>query len=374
MAKTRILLTGADGLTGSHILDQLLSQRSISVCAVVRSREAASNLLQLYSSFVPSFLELHVIAEHELRVPGVFNHILGNESSPFDAVIHTCLPTPFSKADCLTRYINLETETVLNFLRSIKRSARQVNRVVVVTTLAPFARWLAVPQDGRSTPIATTSRSFDPEQTLTTVQASDNVVHDAVLSWARDASPSFDIVWVTAPSIYGPVVRSLENSSDLLEANRRIWDLCFHEARERVVTQPYGIVQFLDVRVSCCISKELQKLTYQDFAFAIIRGLFTPQAAHKRFVVSAGNMLPDSEITNYLAARFPELRSSMRQSKSPPANRPSQEPPPGFLDTYLVGTVLGMSHYLSVEQTLADTAQQIVDLQRRKTWKSITQS
>ena len=62
--------------------------------------------------------------------------------------------------------------------------------------------------------------------------------------------PPFDIAYITAPSIYGPAVYPLETSSDLTETNRRIWDICSSEPRERTDTSPYGMRNFTDVRVS----------------------------------------------------------------------------------------------------------------------------
>lgn len=250
MAKTRVLLTGADGLTGSHLLFQLLSQETVSVRAVVGSRETAYTLQQQYQH---APLDLAIVREQESTVPGVFEDALNDYTEPFHAVIHALASSPSAEADCLARFVNIETERVIGFLDSVRTVARAVRRVVIVTSLTPFARWLVDPQVDQYYPgaahIPGNAVAPDSEYILAASQASDNIVYDAVSRWVRENRPSFDIVHITAPSIYGPAVRPLETSSDLLEANRRIWHICSNESRESTRSPPYGIEQFLDVRV-----------------------------------------------------------------------------------------------------------------------------
>jgi nucleoside-diphosphate-sugar epimerase len=256
MAKTRILLTGANSLTGSHILSQLLSQGSFSVRAVVDSREAAYALQQLYPQTAPGSLDLAIVHAQDASVPRIFEPALSDHSWPFELVIHALSHTYSGEADCLAKVINLETEAVSNFLKSVKRVGCAVRRVVIVTSLTHFARWLIY--DGQanwSVPrhVISYANSVipNPEDILATSQASDNVVYDAVSRWTREARVTFDVAYLAAPSIYGPTVRSLGASSDISEANRRIWNICCNEAPGKLGVPPHGIVQFLDSRVSC---------------------------------------------------------------------------------------------------------------------------
>jgi hypothetical protein len=81
-----------------------------------------------------------------------------------------------------------------------------------------------------------------------------------------------------------------------------------------------------------------------------------------------------SEIAQFLVAQFPELRGRIRMDGSPPRQTQCDEPPLDFLDTYLMATVLGITQLRSAEVTLTDTVQQMLDLQQRKAWRSITQT
>jgi hypothetical protein len=80
------------------------------------------------------------------------------------------------------------------------------------------------------------------------------------------------------------------------------------------------------------------------------------------------------EIAQYLTARFPELHSRVRMNGSPSRQRRGSDPPPDFLDNYLMATILNITQLRSAEITLDDTVRQMLDLQHRKAWRSVTQS
>jgi nucleoside-diphosphate-sugar epimerase len=254
MTRTRVLLTGANSFTGSHSLSQLLSLDTVSVRAIVDSAEAAQALQRQYHHSSSSSLDLLTVCERDALVPGAFDDALHDQSDPFHAVVHTLSSNHSDEADCLARFIKLQTDTVISFLKSIQDLSPTVTRVVMVTSLIPFARWLGDPHVDRMSGRAGDGRfrtsPVDTEYVLATSQASNNIVNDAVLAWKKQARPRFDIAVITAPSVYGPAVHPLENSSDLIETNRRIWNICSNEPLDQRATPPYGINHFSDVRVS----------------------------------------------------------------------------------------------------------------------------
>lgn len=257
MSKTRVLLTGADSFTGSHILARLLSHDSVSVRLVVKSAEAAHGIWAQYHNHTTSFLDAVTILDSDLLVPGVFDDALQDLSTPFSAIVHNLDVIPSDEADCLATYIRLETDTVISFLKSVRDFAPAVARVVIVTSLLPFARWLGDPHID-SVAMGTVgghsrSSSVDSEHMLATSQASNNVVSDAVLAWTKSSGAHFDVAIVTAPSVYGPAVQPLENSSDLTDTNRRIWNIFSNEPVGQMVSPLHGINHFCDVRVRFAI-------------------------------------------------------------------------------------------------------------------------
>jgi hypothetical protein len=200
MAKTRIFLTGADSLTGSHILAQLLSQDTVSIRAIVQSRESAHAIFEHYERLPFASLELIALPEDDDAVSGTLENALCDLARPFDAVIHTLIPKISDEADCLSKFVTLETEEMIRFLTSIQIVAPYVRRVVLVTSLAPFARWLVQPQtDGGSvqgTRGGSPSSAFDADHVLATSQASSSTMYDAILRWMRTSGATFDVAFV----------------------------------------------------------------------------------------------------------------------------------------------------------------------------------
>jgi nucleoside-diphosphate-sugar epimerase len=252
MARRRLLVTGANTLIGSHVLNQLLAY-DVSIRAVVGSSEEVQTLRHQYPPSTYPRLDLAIVPHKETAIPGAFEGALHDYPEPFDTIIHTVAADPAEDADCLARLINMETESSINLLRSVKAVTSRVHRVVVVSSLSPFARWLVDPQMEPLSPGGYYNQhraaEIDCEYVLATSQASDNIIHDALWKWMRDVHARFDLVYLTAPSVYGPSIRPLENSSDLQEANRRVWNICSN-AGERMSSPPYGIDYFTDVRVS----------------------------------------------------------------------------------------------------------------------------
>ncbi|KAF2478244.1 NAD(P)-binding protein [Lindgomyces ingoldianus] len=362
MPMKRVLLTGANNLIGSHILDQLLT-RNVAVRAVVGSRDEALSLQQQYPVTGHPTLDFAIVPQKDIAVPGAYDLALSGSQEPFDTVIHTVPPDPSEEADCLSRFINVETEALISFLRSIKEVAPRVQRVIVTTSLTPFARWLVDPQVERipriGNPSSPTAAEIDSEYVLATSRASDNIVCDAVWKWSKDTPVGFDLVSLAAPSIYGPSIRPLSNSSDLEDANRRIWNICSNNFSELVTSPPYGIDYYTDVR---------------DLAFANVQAVFMPEARNKRFLISAGAMPAGSVIAEFLRNQFPEFGSRIRPDSSPPRQPISGDPPIDFVDTHLAASILGLVRYRMAEETLTDLARQILELHRRKEWKRVIQS
>jgi nucleoside-diphosphate-sugar epimerase len=108
MSAKRILLTGANGFVGSHILDQLLTHGH-SVRAVVRSQPKASQILADFPSY-GSRLDFGIVPD--IASPGAFDHAVVSDA-PFDIVIHTA--SPF-----LCTHLSLTCSFLSNLLTSLR--------------------------------------------------------------------------------------------------------------------------------------------------------------------------------------------------------------------------------------------------------------
>jgi nucleoside-diphosphate-sugar epimerase len=83
----RVLLTGANGFVGSHVLEQLLA-RGASVRAVVRSESKAAQVLADFPT-AGSKLDFGIVPD--ITTPGAFDEVV-KSTPPFDTVIHTASP------------------------------------------------------------------------------------------------------------------------------------------------------------------------------------------------------------------------------------------------------------------------------------------
>jgi len=84
---TRILLTGANGFIGSHILDQLLT-KGHSVRAIIRSQAKAQQVLSDFPGF-GNRLDFGIVPD--ITAAGAFDEVI-QSNPPFDTVIHTASP------------------------------------------------------------------------------------------------------------------------------------------------------------------------------------------------------------------------------------------------------------------------------------------
>ena len=144
----RVLLTGANGFVGSHVLDQLLA-RGFSVRSIVRSQAKAQQVLSDFPNF-GTRLDFGIIPD--ITAPGAFDEVV-KSNPPFDTVIHTASPflckflqiyprdsTAHRFADKvisdLSEFLNPAIKGTLEVLKSVKAHAPGVTRVVITSSCA----------------------------------------------------------------------------------------------------------------------------------------------------------------------------------------------------------------------------------------------
>ena len=253
MSPKRVLLTGAYGFIGSHILDQLLSF-SISVRAVVGSETEREALRNQFPCITESELDFAIVPDTDLLAPRAYDDALIATSEPFDTVIHTVCAGSSEEEDCFSHFINLQSDSKKSFLESVRTFAPRVRRVIITSTLTLFARWLqsseAESQARFNTSSVQSVAAADPEFLLATCRASDDLVNDRLWKYIEDERPGFDVVALSAPSVYGPSTRHPKKITDLEEGNQMIWSIRHTASNQRAVFLSDGISYYADVRVS----------------------------------------------------------------------------------------------------------------------------
>ena len=130
MAPSRILLTGANGFIGAHILRQLLPRPGVSVRAVVRSPAKVAALQRDFAGFAN--LDFAVVPD--ITAPGAFEAALAETEVPFQAVIHTASPFVFKGMSENRRFLDPAVQGTRGILEAIQRVAPRVERVVVTSS------------------------------------------------------------------------------------------------------------------------------------------------------------------------------------------------------------------------------------------------
>ncbi|KAK5188517.1 hypothetical protein LTR16_008275, partial [Cryomyces antarcticus] len=135
MARHRVLLTGANGFIGAHILSQLLG-RDVSVRAVVRSEAKAAALRADFASCA-SQLDFAIVPD--MAADGAYADALTSTDTPFDTVIHTASPFLYKAVTSNRDFMDPAVRGTTEVLKAVKAHAGSVERVIITSSFAAVA-------------------------------------------------------------------------------------------------------------------------------------------------------------------------------------------------------------------------------------------
>ena len=131
MAPSRILLTGANGYLGSHILQQLLPRENVSVRAVVRSQ---SKVEDVKHDFPAPNLDFAIVPD--ITASDAFEHALSDTERPFDTVVHTASPFLYKAVTDNSQFIDPAVKGTTQMLKDVIAYAPSVKRVIITSSFA----------------------------------------------------------------------------------------------------------------------------------------------------------------------------------------------------------------------------------------------
>jgi nucleoside-diphosphate-sugar epimerase len=232
-----VLLTGASGFLGLHIL-RLLVEEGYTVVATVRSPSKAQEVLNVVKPY-DSNVKISYVPD--ISVDGACDATF-NEHPQITAVIHTASPFKTQVTDPKKELLDPAIKGITGILKTVKRSAPQVTKVVITSSALTFFDHL-YPDSG-----AHTEENWNPI-TLEEVTdgwngycASKKFSEKAFWDFIDEEKPNFTGTSVNPPSIFGPILGAVASPHKLNESSATLYNILKGKA-------PQGFANtYVDVR------------------------------------------------------------------------------------------------------------------------------
>ncbi|CAF9905209.1 MAG: methylglyoxal reductase (NADPH-dependent) gre2 [Alectoria fallacina] len=288
----RVLLTGGSGFIAAHVLDVLL-ERGHSVVTTVRSTEKGEKILDNHPKVSKDRLDFVIVEDIAKRE--AFDKAV-QSNPPFEAIIHTASPFHFNATDTKKELLDPAVIGTTGILESTKKYAPTVKRVVITSSFAS----IMYPAKGNRPGYIYSEKDWNPITEEEAVQnpsngyrASKTFAEKASWDFLEKEKPNFTISTMCPPLVLGPIIHYLQSLDNLNTSNQRIAALMTGKAKEEI--PPTGTFIWTDVR---------------DLALAHVKAAELPEAANKRFFVTAG-YFSNEEIADIIRDSFPQLKNEL---------------------------------------------------------------
>ncbi|KAE9367400.1 NAD dependent epimerase/dehydratase [Stipitochalara longipes BDJ] len=257
-----VLVTGATGFIGAHIVDTLLD-RGLKVRGATRSKKKAKTMLDARPNHST---KLDFMQIQDFEQTGVFEDAIKD----VDAVIHVASPFTYDTKDNKKELIIPAINGVRSILSAAASPSSKVKRVVVTSSFAavldihrkapPFFIYTSADWNPLTYPEA-----ISPDtNSVVAYRGSKKFAELEVWNYLKSQKPKFDVVTLCPPMTFGPIVHPVDKVEDLNESNAQLWKIATGEKPLPVTRVPFWI----DVR---------------DLANAHVEALLRPEAGNKRY-------------------------------------------------------------------------------------------
>ncbi|QDS75224.1 hypothetical protein FKW77_000322 [Venturia effusa] len=274
-AKPIVLLTGATGFVGAHVLSQLLESK-YAVLAPVRSESKATFLKAKYPNQVSSGA-LTFMTIPDLSAPGALDAVL--QESNVQYILHIASPFFVSTQDPIKELVEPAVAATKNVLSSAIGSGRALKKVVILSSFASVQHAFDEPRAG----YVYTEQDWNP---VTLSQASTNGILGYMASktfaekagWEAFESAKerkeilWDLVTFCPPMVYGPPLHEIDVAKGIGGLNTSLQILLGSITKPGKVASP-PLPHWVDVR---------------DVALAHVKALAVPAGRSERILLCAG--------------------------------------------------------------------------------------
>lgn len=321
----------------------------------VRSTDKGQKILDNHPKVNKDRLDFVIV--EDIAKTGAFDKAV-QSNPPFEAVIHTASPFHFNVTDVKKDLLDPAIIGTTGILESIKKHAPTVKRVVRLqphpllksrlTQLQVITSSFASILDsstGNRPGYTYSEKDWNPITEEEAIQnpangyrASKTFAERAAWEFLEKERPNFTISTMCPPMVFGPIVRYLQNLDNLNTSNQRFAALMTGKAKEEL--PPTGIFIWIDVR---------------DLALAHVKAAELPEAANKRFYVTAGHF-SNEEVADIMRDNFPELKNELPAK----GTKGGEYPEEGIFkyDNSRVKEILGIE-FRSLRECVVDTVKSL---------------
>lgn len=321
----------------------------------VRSTDKGQKILDNHPKVNKDRLDFVIV--EDIAKTGAFDKAV-QSNPPFEAIIHTASPFHFNVTDVKKDLLDPAIIGTTGILESIKKHAPTVKRVVRLqphpllksrlTQLQVITSSFASILDsstGNRPGYTYSEKDWNPITEEEAIQnpangyrASKTFAERAAWEFLEKERPNFTISTMCPPMVFGPIVRYLQNLDNLNTSNQRFAALMTGKAKEEL--PPTGIFIWIDVR---------------DLALAHVKAVELPEAANKRFYVTAGHF-SNEEVADIMRDNFPELKNELPAK----GTKGGEYPEEGIFkyDNSRVKEILGIE-FRSLRECVVDTVKSL---------------
>jgi nucleoside-diphosphate-sugar epimerase len=299
----------------------------------VRSEEKGQKILENHKGIPENKLSYVIVTD--IAQDGAFDEAVVSDP-PFDAVLHTASPFHFNITDPKKDLLDPAIIGTTGILKAIKAKAPNVKRVAITSSFAAIINPKGHPKSYSEedwNPVTMEEALGDP---ATAYRGSKTFAEQSAWDFMENEKPNFQLSTLCPPLVFGPVVHYLNSLDAINTSNARMRDMMQGKMKEKLA--PTGTFIWVDVR---------------DLAMAHVKAIELPEAAGKRFFVTAGYM-SNKDIADCMRENFPDLRSQL-----PPEDSQSDMPKDVFkYDNSRSVDILDLK-YRSLNECVKDTVRSL---------------
>ncbi|CAK7232979.1 methylglyoxal reductase (NADPH-dependent) gre2 [Sporothrix bragantina] len=293
---TKVLVTGGSGFIAAHIVEQLLAQGH-SVVTTVRTQDKANKIYEAHPELGKDRLLIELTPD--LDAADAFDKVV--QTPGIEVVLHTASPFHFRVTDPIKELVEPAIQGTTSVLKAVQKYAPQVRRVVVTSSFAAIVDDNTVNNPNTTytekswCPITIDDVAGNPNKGY---RASKKLAEKAAWDYVKENKPSYDLVTVNPPMVFGPIVHHLDDLSKINTSNERFVDAVtgVWKKNGNAVPNQGSVLIWVDVR---------------DVAKAhILAGLEKPEVGGHRLFTTSG-FYTNNKIHQILLKNFPEYASQL---------------------------------------------------------------